>query len=101
MSTNGTPNATSHLAGHTASDTFETLDVLDTPDALDVPEQLSLLAAPSVPLQFRLDERTRRTGLEHVAALRALMVAQAAERRTGNGRTARTARAAADRRIAA
>ena len=46
----------------------------------DVPEQLSLLAG-SVPLQFRLDERTRRTGLQHVAELRQQMVAQAAARR--------------------
>jgi len=45
------------------------------------PEQLSLLATPAVPIQFRLDERTRRSGLEHVAQLRAQIAAQAAGRR--------------------
>jgi hypothetical protein len=36
------------------------------------PEQLSLLpAASSVPLQFRLDEATRRRGLRHIAEIRA------------------------------
>jgi len=44
------------------------------------PEQLTLLQVPSVPLQFRLDERTRRSGLEHVAQLRAQIAAQAASR---------------------
>ncbi|MCU1395127.1 MAG: hypothetical protein JWM34_3555 [Ilumatobacteraceae bacterium] len=70
MSTNGTPNAT--------------------------PEQLSLLDTPSVPLQFRLDERTRRSGLQHVAELRAIMAAQAAARRTTTTRPSR-----GDHRIAA
>lgn len=59
-----------------------------TPTA--TPEQLSLLATPSVPLQFRLDERTRRAGLQHIAELRAVMAAQAADRRNtkvrGRGR---------------
>jgi hypothetical protein len=36
------------------------------------PEQLSLLPdTSSVPLQFRLDEATRRRGLRHVAEIRA------------------------------
>jgi len=48
--------------------------------ASSAPEQLTLLSAASVPLQFRLDERTRRTGLQHVAALRAQMAAQAEAR---------------------
>ena len=48
-------------------------------------EQLSLLSTPAVPLQFRLDERTRRAGLQHVAELRAMMAAQAAGRRSGTG----------------
>ncbi len=51
-----------------------------TSNTLGQAEQLSLLAAPSVPLQFRLDERTRRNGLQHVAALRAQIAAQAAQR---------------------
>ena len=58
-------------------------------------EQLSLLNTPSVPLQFRLDERTRRTGLQHVAELRAIMAAQAETRRTRVG--GRAAQRAADR----
>lgn len=92
MSTNGTPNATSHDAtSHDAGN-----------GAVAVPEQLSLLSTPSVPLQFRLDERTRRCGLQHVAELRALMVAQAAGRRTGSGRNAALSRRpATDRQIAA
>jgi hypothetical protein len=34
------------------------------------PQQLSLLAPTNVPLQFRLDERTRRRGLAHIALIR-------------------------------
>ena len=34
-------------------------------------DQLRLLDASSVPIQLRLDERTRRLGLAHVAKLRA------------------------------
>ncbi len=45
-----------------------------------LPQQLSLLSSASVPPQFRLDERTRRSGLAHVAALRAQIQAQAAAR---------------------
>lgn len=33
-------------------------------------EQLSLLPAPEVPLQFRLDEATRRRGMRHIAEIR-------------------------------
>lgn len=48
-------------------------------------EQLSLLvtappARSTLPVQFRLDERTRRNGLRHVAELRAQLAAQAAAR---------------------
>ena len=56
----------------------------DTPTSVGAsgaPEQLMLLLpTPPVPLQFRLDERTRRSGLRHVAELRAQMAAQAAVR---------------------
>ena len=45
------------------------------------PEQLSLMGTASVPLQFRLDERTRRSGLAHVAELRAQLANQAAASR--------------------
>jgi hypothetical protein len=34
------------------------------------PEQLSLLAVSELPLQFRLDQRTRQRGLAHIAAIR-------------------------------
>jgi hypothetical protein len=37
------------------------------------PEQLTLLPDAPVPLQFRLDEATRRRGLRHVAEIRALL----------------------------
>lgn len=68
--------------------------------APDGPEQLTLLSSPAVPAQFRLDERTRRTGLEHVAVLRAQIAEQAAARiGTGTGTVTRIRRAA--RQIAA
>ena len=72
MSTNGTTIAKTA----TATDTMPTTEI----GASSAPEQLTLLSAASVPLQFRLDERTRRTGLQHVAALRAQMAAQAEAR---------------------
>jgi hypothetical protein len=66
---------------------------IDTPapttDAADVAEQLSLLAIASVPLQFRLDERTRRAGLQHVAELRALMASLSADRHSNTTRSRR------------
>ncbi|MEO7372019.1 MAG: hypothetical protein ABI949_06190 [Ilumatobacteraceae bacterium] len=33
-------------------------------------EQLTLLAVSELPLQFRLDQRTRERGLAHIAAIR-------------------------------
>ncbi len=45
----------------------------------ETPQQLTLLPRPTghtsseVPLQFRLDEATRRRGLQHVAELRRLL----------------------------
>lgn len=44
------------------------------------PEQLSLLEQPSLPLQFRLDQRTRERGLAHIAAIKAQLAARAAAR---------------------
>lgn len=42
-----------------------------------VPQQLSLLAShDELPLAFRLDERTRRRGLAHIAQIRAQMAAR-------------------------
>ena len=43
-------------------------------------EQLALLDDAGLPLQFRLDQRTRERGLAHVAALRAQIAARAAAR---------------------
>ena len=40
-------------------------------------EQLSLLAVSDLPIQFRLDQRTRARGLAHVAAIRRQLAAQA------------------------
>jgi hypothetical protein len=49
----------------------------------ETPQQLTLLPRPTqssstVPLQFRLDEATRRRGLQHVAELRRLLAARQA-----------------------
>jgi hypothetical protein len=43
-------------------------------------QQLTLLPAPDVPLQFRLDEATRRRGLRNLAEIRRQMAARQAER---------------------
>jgi hypothetical protein len=40
------------------------------------PEQLQLLPEAAVPVQFRLDEATRRRGLRHVARIRAQLEAR-------------------------
>ena len=48
------------------------------------PEQLTLLAVSELPIQFRLDQRTRERGLAHIAAIRR----QLAEK--GSGITAET-----------
>ena len=48
----------------------------------ETPQQLALLptikTSSTVPLQFRLDEATRRRGLQHVAELRQLLAARQA-----------------------
>lgn len=62
----------------TATDTLIDLAEIPSDDADNTPQQLTLLA--DVPLQFRLDERTRRSGLQHVAELRAQIARQAAAR---------------------
>jgi hypothetical protein len=49
------------------------------------PKQLTLLPTPEVPLQFRLDDATRRRGLRHVAEIRLQLEQRRAERA---GRTA-------------
>ncbi len=46
----------------------------DTDTVTEQPvQQLSLLPAPEVPLQFRLDAETRRRGLRHVAEIRRML----------------------------
>jgi hypothetical protein len=40
-------------------------------------EQLALLAVSELPLQFRLDQRTRERGLAHIAAIRRQLAAKA------------------------
>jgi hypothetical protein len=52
-----------------------------------VPEQLTLLPPSPLPLQFRLDARTRRLGLQQIDAIRAAM----ANRRTTSTDTSRPA----------
>jgi hypothetical protein len=42
-------------------------------------EQLTLLAVSELPLQFRLDQRTRERGLAHIAAIRRQLAAKTAE----------------------
>lgn len=49
-----------------------------TPD--HAPEQLSLLTQSELPLQFRLDRRTRERGLANIAAIRRQLAANAARR---------------------
>ncbi|MDP9465219.1 MAG: hypothetical protein M3P52_11395 [Actinomycetota bacterium] len=41
------------------------------------PEQLTLLAVSELPVQFRLDQRTRQRGLAHIAAIRLQLAAKA------------------------
>ena len=51
------------------------------------PEQLSLLPDPAdVPLQFRLDDATRRRGLRHVAEIRARLERPVADQRRTSAR---------------
>ncbi len=45
------------------------------------PQQLSLLPPAEVPVQFRIDEATRRRGMRHIAEIRAQLAARQAERR--------------------
>lgn len=43
-------------------------------------EQLSLLPSSELPVQFRLDEATRRRGLRHVAEIRQMLAERQAAR---------------------
>jgi hypothetical protein len=42
-------------------------------------EQLTLLSVSELPLQFRLDQRTRERGLAHIAAIRRQMAANSTD----------------------
>lgn len=42
-------------------------------------EQLTLLAVSELPVQFRLDQRTRQRGLAHIAAIRLQLTAKATD----------------------
>jgi hypothetical protein len=44
------------------------------------PQQLSLLPPAEVPVQFRIDEATRRRGMRHIAEIRAQLAARRADR---------------------
>ena len=46
----------------------------------DRTEQLPLLTVAEIPLQFRMDERTRRIGLANVASAKAILAEQTARR---------------------
>ena len=59
----------------TSSSTSTSIELLE-----DAPEQLNLLAPTQVPLQFRLDQRTRQRGLAHIAAIKAQLAAKAEAR---------------------
>jgi hypothetical protein len=48
------------------------------------PEQLTLLPVSELPLQFRLDQRTRERGLAHIAAIRRQLAAKSTDLRTSN-----------------
>jgi hypothetical protein len=48
-------------------------------------EQLTLLAVSELPLQFRLDQRTRERGLAHIAAIRRQLAAKATDVAVSNG----------------
>jgi hypothetical protein len=48
------------------------------------PEQLTLLPVSELPLQFRLDQRTRERGLAHIAAIRRQLAAKSTDVRATN-----------------
>lgn len=69
--------------------------VIMTNTTTDRPEQLTLLAPAELPVQFRLDEATRRRGLAHVNQIREQLEQAQARRQAatvGRQRTARPAR---------
>jgi hypothetical protein len=59
-----------------------------TIDRADVPQQLTLLPVSPLPVQFRLDRRTRERGLAHIAEIRRQLAANASRRATSDDRRA-------------
>ena len=62
-------------------------------DTTQAPQQLALLSpgdTPShdLPLRFRLDSRTRQSGLAHIAAIKAQLAERAAARQATDTQTA-------------
>jgi hypothetical protein len=49
------------------------------PASHDNSEQLTLLTVSELPMQFRLDQRTRERGLAHIAAIRRQLAANSAQ----------------------
>ena len=63
----------------------------------DTPQQLTLLTKHQVPLQFRIDDATRRRGMQHIAEIRQIL----AERRAAKAQaTAGSSKRPAPRRAA-
>lgn len=58
---------------------------MTTRQAPTTPEQLTLLPVSELPLQFRLDQRTRERGLAHIAAIRRQLASKATDLRTTSG----------------
>lgn len=67
-----------------------TLGTMTTTTTSERPEQLSLLPEVTVPVQFRLDEATRRRGLAHIAEIRALLERSSQARSTSTPTPLRT-----------
>lgn len=55
-------------------------ETTEAPQQLALKLPVALAPAPAVPLQFRLNESTRRRGLRHVAELRVLLAERQAAR---------------------
>jgi hypothetical protein len=55
------------------------------------PQQLTLLPPADVPLQFVLDEATRRRGLRHIAEIRSRLAARHADTANTSNRSRPTA----------
>jgi hypothetical protein len=60
-----------------------------TPAQLSLPLPATPPVSASLPLQFRIDQRTRQRGLAHIAAIKAQLAARAAERDDAGAKPAR------------